>query len=47
MVRRHPHVFGSAQVSGSAEVVRNWEQIKAAERETKRSQPGEAPESPG
>jgi MazG family protein len=31
MVRRHPHVFGSARVSGSAEVVRNWEQIKAAE----------------
>jgi MazG family protein len=32
MVRRHPHVFGSAQVDGSAEVLRNWEQIKAAEK---------------
>jgi tetrapyrrole methylase family protein/MazG family protein len=32
MVRRHPHVFGSVQVSGSAEVVRNWEEIKAAEK---------------
>jgi MazG family protein len=32
MVRRHPHVFGSAQVSGSGEVLRNWEQIKAAEK---------------
>ncbi len=31
MVRRHPHVFGSVPVSGTAEVVRNWEQIKAAE----------------
>jgi MazG family protein len=31
MVRRHPHVFGGVQVSGSAEVRRNWEQIKAAE----------------
>jgi len=31
MVRRHPHVFGAVQVSGAAEVVRNWEQIKAAE----------------
>ncbi len=31
MVRRHPHVFGSTQVSGSAEVVRNWQAIKAAE----------------
>src|SRR5258708_23423097 len=32
MVRRHPHVFGGAQVNGSAEVLRNWEQIKAAEK---------------
>jgi MazG family protein len=31
MVRRHPHVFGSTQVQGSAEVVKNWEEIKAAE----------------
>src|SRR5262249_58984456 len=31
IVRRHPHVFGSAQVSGTDEVRRNWEQIKAAE----------------
>lgn len=34
MVRRHPHVFGDVAVSGAAEVVRNWEQIKAAERQT-------------
>jgi MazG family protein len=33
MVRRHPHVFGDQRVSGSAEVVRNWETIKAAERQ--------------
>ena len=32
IVRRHPHVFGDVQVSGAAEVVRNWEAIKAAER---------------
>ncbi|AIZ45105.1 nucleoside triphosphate hydrolase [Deinococcus radiopugnans] len=31
LVRRHPHVFGETQVSGSAEVVRNWQAIKAAE----------------
>src|SRR5262249_14879115 len=31
MVRRHPHVFGTARVSGPAEVVANWERIKAAE----------------
>jgi MazG family protein len=33
MIRRHPHVFGDAQVAGSADVVRNWERIKAAERQ--------------
>src|SRR2546421_10616776 len=31
LVRRHPHVFGSTQVSGSDEVVRNWEALKAKE----------------
>lgn len=41
MVRRHPHVFASAPVSGSAEVIRNWEQIKAGER-AKRGQPTDA-----
>ena len=32
MVSRHPHVFGDKKVSGTTEVVQNWEQIKAAER---------------
>lgn len=32
MIRRHPHVFGDVAVSGASEVVHNWEQIKAAER---------------
>jgi len=32
MVRRHPHVFGNVQAKTSADVLRNWEQIKAAER---------------
>jgi MazG family protein len=32
MVRRHPHVFGNVKVKGSADVLKNWEQIKAAER---------------
>ncbi|CAM3568794.1 Nucleoside triphosphate pyrophosphohydrolase MazG [Deinococcus saxicola] len=31
LVRRHPHVFGSALISSSAEVVRNWQAIKAEE----------------
>jgi tetrapyrrole methylase family protein/MazG family protein len=32
LVRRHPHVFGDVQVGGAADVVRNWDQLKAAER---------------
>jgi tetrapyrrole methylase family protein/MazG family protein len=32
LVRRHPHVFGEVEVSGAADVVRNWDQLKAAER---------------
>lgn len=30
--RRHPHVFGGASVKDSAEVVENWEKLKAAEK---------------
>ena len=29
--RRHPHVFGEVEVSGSAEVVANWDAIKGTE----------------
>ncbi len=32
LTRRHPHVFGDAQVSGPDEVKANWDAIKAAER---------------
>ncbi len=32
LVRRHPHVFGDEHVSGSTEVLANWERIKAAEK---------------
>jgi MazG family protein len=32
LVRRHPHVFGNVAVSGTGEVLRNWEAIKKAER---------------
>ena len=35
MVRRHPHVFGKTSAKNSAEVLRNWEQIKAGERRSK------------
>ena len=32
IVRRHPHVFGDVEVADAAEVLRNWESIKADER---------------
>ena len=31
MIRRHPHVFGDAQVDTAGEVSRRWEKIKAQE----------------
>ncbi|QDK45090.1 nucleoside triphosphate pyrophosphohydrolase [Bdellovibrio sp. ZAP7] len=31
LVRRHPHVFGDVKVADSAEVVKNWEEIKKKE----------------
>jgi uncharacterized protein YabN with tetrapyrrole methylase and pyrophosphatase domain len=32
LIRRHPHIFGAVSVSGSDEVVTNWQAIKAQER---------------
>ena len=32
MVRRHPHVFGEKRAKDSAEVLKNWEQLKKEER---------------
>lgn len=32
IVRRHPHVFGSVKADSVDQVLRNWEQLKAAER---------------
>ena len=34
--RRHPHVFGEVAVAGSEEILRNWEEIKRAEKGTQR-----------
>jgi tetrapyrrole methylase family protein / MazG family protein len=46
MVRRHPHVFGEKRAKDAAEVLRNWEQIKAQERrasgEEKKEQEGKS-----
>ncbi len=36
MIRRHPHVFGKTRAKDSAEVLRNWERIKAEERRSNR-----------
>lgn len=32
LIRRHPHVFGDVEASGSAQVIRQWEAIKRAEK---------------
>ncbi len=32
MVRRHPHVFGKVKARSSAQVLKNWERLKAEER---------------
>lgn len=42
VIRRHPHVFGEARASTAAEVARNWERIKGAERNEKET-PDEGP----
>jgi tetrapyrrole methylase family protein/MazG family protein/ATP diphosphatase len=33
LIARHPHVYGELQLSDSAQVLKNWEAIKARERE--------------
>jgi MazG family protein len=40
MVRRHPHVFGKVKARTSAQVLKNWEELKAEER-AKESSGGE------
>jgi tetrapyrrole methylase family protein/MazG family protein len=32
LIRRHPHVFGDSRVAETAQVLRQWEQIKRAEK---------------
>ncbi len=39
LIRRHPHIFGDTNVEGSAEVLRNWDSIKQAERAAKGQDP--------
>ena len=40
MVRRHPHVFGAVHAPTSKHVLKNWEQIKAQERQVERESNG-------
>ena len=47
LIRRHPHVFGEARVKDSREVLRNWEQIKAEERGSKKKGKVRASKSAG
>src|SRR6202521_2430213 len=47
MIRRHPHVFGETRARDSAEVLRNWEQIKAEERLSKAEATGNPSGSKG
>jgi tetrapyrrole methylase family protein/MazG family protein len=35
LIRRHPHVFGDVKVADSKEVLKNWDEIKAKEKEGK------------
>jgi tetrapyrrole methylase family protein/MazG family protein len=37
MVRRHPHVFGKDKAGTAAQVLKNWEQLKAEERRAERA----------
>jgi XTP/dITP diphosphohydrolase len=32
LIRRHPHVFAGVEVSGTEEIIENWEEIKAKEK---------------
>jgi tetrapyrrole methylase family protein / MazG family protein len=40
MVRRHPHVFGEKRAKDAAEVLKNWEQLKAEERRANKAEKG-------
>ncbi|WP_249021394.1 nucleoside triphosphate pyrophosphohydrolase [Conexibacter sp. S30A1] len=45
LVRRHPHVFGEVRADTAAEVLRNWDQIKATEPGREAGVFGEVPEN--
>ena len=46
MVSRHPHVFGKVKARTSADVLKNWEQIKAEERRAAKKASGKSASKP-
>jgi MazG family protein len=42
MVRRHPHVFGEARADSAADVLRNWDKLKAEEQRQQFAEKGES-----
>jgi MazG family protein len=45
LIHRHPHVFGDTKADDSAQVLKNWEALKAEEKRKSLQTNGEAPES--
>jgi nucleoside triphosphate diphosphatase len=45
LVHRHPHVFGDTKVDDSAQVLRNWEALKAEEKRNSLQTNGESPQA--
>ncbi len=45
LIRRHPHVFGSARAQSAGEVLRNWDQIKRGEEGREPGIFGDVPET--
>ncbi len=37
LIRRHPHVFGNVEVSGTDAIIHNWEEIKKQEKKHRKS----------
>lgn len=37
LVHRHPHVFGDVKVNGTADILENWEKLKAEEKKHRKS----------
>jgi MazG family protein len=45
LIHRHPHVFGDTKADDSAQVLKNWEALKAEEKRKSLQTNGEAPQS--